>query len=51
MAPDQLGGQMHRFRLPFVLASALVLSATQAQAGRATFKVSFMNCTEFAGRG
>ena len=51
MAPDQLGGQMHRFRLLFVLASALVLLATQARAGRATFKVSFMNCTEFAGEG
>ena len=42
---------MHLFRLVCALASALVLIATQAQAGRATFKVSFMNCTEFVGEG
>jgi len=51
MALNQLGGQMHLFRLLFALGYALVLSATQAQAGRTTFKVSFMNCTEFAGEG
>jgi hypothetical protein len=42
---------MDRLRFAFVLAAALVLAAPEAQAGQAAFKVSFMNCTEFAGEG
>ena len=42
---------MKIFRFGFALASALVLAAPQAQAGQTAFKVSFMNCTEFAGEG
>jgi len=39
------------FRCVCALAPALVLAAPAAQAGQTTFKVAFMNCTEFAGEG
>jgi hypothetical protein len=42
---------MNILRFGFALASALVLAAPQARAGQTTFKVNFMNCTEFAGEG
>ncbi len=42
---------MDILRSGIALAPALFLAAPQAQAGQSTFKVSFMNCTEFAGEG
>ena len=38
-------------RFVLALATALVLAAPAAQASQKTFKVSFMNCSEFAGEG
>ncbi len=38
-------------RAGFALAPVLALAAPQAQAAQTAFKVSFMNCTEFAGEG
>ena len=42
---------MDILRSAFALTPALVLAAPQAQASQKTFKVNFMNCTEFAGEG
>lgn len=50
-APDHKWGPMGIFRFAFALAPALVLAAPAAEASQKSFKVSFMNCTEFAGEG